>query len=95
MKTSADVIHVRMQLFVSVEIVYYCIYFFNRYCTSLLLRTTTWQEVFKEELENRASEWNPFEEGHRYETFRPEERVSFLSCLFALTSDVGVLFDVL
>ena len=43
-----------------------------------------WQEVFKEELQNRSSERSPFDEGKSYDAFRPEERVSDL-----LTSMLG------
>ncbi|XP_020619774.1 uncharacterized protein LOC110057521 [Orbicella faveolata] len=43
------------------------------------VKTTTWQEVLKEELEKRSSEWCPFEEGKHYEEFSPENRVSFFS----------------
>ena len=52
------------------------------------LRISTWQEVLKEEFENRSSNWRPFEEGKRYETFSAEERVSIYtqSSFFAGTT---------
>lgn len=51
------------------------------------IKATTWQEVLKEELENRSSDWRPFDDGKRYETFRPEERVLLLKCLIDYLAD--------
>ncbi|XP_078367104.1 uncharacterized protein LOC144651097 isoform X2 [Oculina patagonica] len=45
------------------------------------IKTTTWQEAFKEELEKRSSEWCPFEEGKHYKEFSPEDRVLLLKQL--------------
>ena len=69
-------------------------YLFNCAAIHFSWRTTTWQEVLKEELEKRSSEWCPFEEGKHYEEFSPENRVSFFPSWFftLMTIDVGVLF---
>ncbi|XP_015766138.1 PREDICTED: cat eye syndrome critical region protein 2-like [Acropora digitifera] len=53
------------------------------------IKKTTWQDALKEECEKRTPNWKPFDQGKRYETFSPEERVSFfylLKFVFALTS---------
>ncbi|KAJ7380310.1 hypothetical protein OS493_011030 [Desmophyllum pertusum] len=51
------------------------------------IKTTTWQDVFKEELERRSSEWCPFEEGKRYDEFSPKERVLLLKRLIDYLAD--------
>lgn len=51
------------------------------------IKISTWQEVLKEEFENRSSNWRPFEEGKRYETFSAEERVLLLKHLIDYLTD--------
>lgn len=70
---------------------------FFKFVSFLFYRKTTWQDALKEECEKRTPNWKPFDQGKRYETFSPEERVSFfylLKFVFALTSAVGVLFSI-
>lgn len=51
------------------------------------IKKTTWQDALKEECEKRTPNWKPFDQGKRYETFSPEERVLLFKHLIVYLAD--------